>query len=121
MLPQVYSAAALSNASAVASIPAAVTDDYSPCSIAPDHGNTLVYNVTLPAGSKNDTLSVEMCSPGGYDQVRGPFSSAHPAMHPAMCAGCRNTGPLLCMSTLSGAALLGRAHALTAPPQEKDR
>ena len=66
---QVYLASSLANATAVSTIPAEVLDTYEPCVIEPDHGYTLVYNVTLPAGSKNDTLSVEMCSPGGYDQV----------------------------------------------------
>ena len=71
-----YLASSLANTSAVSSIPAEALDEYQPCVIEPDHGYTVVYNVTLPPGSKNDTLSIEMCSPGGYDQVRHGFPSA---------------------------------------------
>ena len=69
-----YLASDLSSAAVVPTLPANVTDKYEPCTINPDHGYTVVYNVTLPAGAtNNDTLSIEMCSPGGYDQVRRAY------------------------------------------------
>ena len=81
-------------------------DDYSPCSIAPDHGNTLVYNVTLPAGSKDDTLSVEMCSPGGYDQVRGLCSSTL-------------TLPCICPHAVHGRVVSCRLSVILHTPQQR--
>ena len=69
-----YLASDLSNAAVVPTLPVNLTDAYEPCTVNPDHGYTVVYNVTLPAGAtKNDTLSIEMCSPGGYDQVQCGF------------------------------------------------
>ena len=74
-----YLASDLSSAAVVPTLPANVTDKYEPCTINPDHGYTVVYNVTLPAGAtNNDTLSIEMCSPGGYDQVRRTYPVDYP-------------------------------------------
>ena len=76
-----YLASDLSSAAVVPTLPANITDKYEPCTINPDHSYTVVYNVTLPAGSnKSDSLHIEMCSPGGYDQVRAA-SLRRCAMH----------------------------------------
>ena len=69
--PLFYGAANLSSAAVVPTLPANITDVYQPCSLPPDHGHTAVYAVTLPAG-RNDVLSAELCSHGGYDQARRP-------------------------------------------------
>ena len=67
--PKFYLASDLSSKSATPNMPN-VTDTYSPCAIMPDHGYTVVYEVELPQGqNSSDTLSISMCSPGGYDQV----------------------------------------------------
>ena len=69
--PLFYGAANLSSSTVVPTLPANITDVYQPCSLPPDHGHTAVYAVTLPAG-RNDVLSAELCSHGGYDQARRP-------------------------------------------------
>ena len=67
--PKFYLGSDLSSKSVVPSMPN-VTDTYSPCAIMPDHGFTVVYEVELPAGqNSSDNLFIQMCSPGGYDQV----------------------------------------------------
>ena len=67
--PKFYLASDLSSKAVVPNMPN-VTDTYSPCAIMPDHGYTVVYEVELPQGSNSsDNLNIQMCSPGGYDQV----------------------------------------------------
>jgi hypothetical protein len=60
------------NISALAALPANLTDTYQPCVLHPDLAPSAVYEVSLPPNTTSDTLSVELCSPGGYDQV-GPL------------------------------------------------
>ena len=89
-----YLASDLSSAAVVPALPANVTDTYEPCTINPDHGYTVVYNVTLPAGgggaNKSDTLSIEMCSPGGYDQARRRLLVVLPCLTDGLCChSCR--------------------------------
>ena len=74
--PKFYLASDLSNPAVTPNMPN-VTDEYSPCTIRPEHGYTVVYEVALPQGSNSsDNLNIFMCSPGGYDQVR-PFCCHH--------------------------------------------
>ena len=41
-----------------------------PCTIDPKHGYSLVYEVEQPANVTGiDQLEIQLCSPGGYDQV----------------------------------------------------
>jgi hypothetical protein len=68
--PKVYLASDLSNKNVVATLPANLTDPYEPCTVIADHGYTGVWEVELDSNSTSDTLNIEMCSPGGYDQVR---------------------------------------------------
>ena len=59
---------------ALRSLPDGVADKYRPCAIDPKHGYTLVYEVELPANTSSDQLNIQLCSPGGYDQVQISFS-----------------------------------------------
>ncbi|KAK9917541.1 hypothetical protein WJX75_005540 [Coccomyxa subellipsoidea] len=67
--PKVCLASDLSNKNVVATLPANLTDPYEPCTVIADHGYTGVWEVELDSNSTSDTLNIEMCSPGGYDQV----------------------------------------------------
>ena len=67
--PKFYLASDLSSPAVTPTLPN-VTDEYSPCTIRPEHGYTAVYEVELPQGNTSDSLNIFMCSPGGYDQVR---------------------------------------------------
>lgn len=66
------------NLSSLATLPANLTDTYQPCVLHPDNAPSAVYQISLPANTSSDTLSVELCSPGGYDQVppRSPHSAS---------------------------------------------
>lgn len=68
--PKVYLASDLSSKDVVATLPANLTDAYEPCTVTADHGYTGVWEVELDGNTTSDTLNIEMCSPGGYDQVR---------------------------------------------------
>ena len=68
--PKVYLASDLSSKNVVATLPANLTDPYVPCTVIKDHGYTGVWEVELDNNRSSDTLNIEMCSPGGYDQVR---------------------------------------------------
>lgn len=66
-----YLASDLSDPAITPSLPDGILDVYRPCTIDPIHGYTLVYQVELPNNAtSNDQLNIEMCSQGGYDQVR---------------------------------------------------
>ncbi|CAL8463261.1 g2795 [Coccomyxa elongata] len=67
--PKVYLASDLSNPNVVATLPANLTDPYEPCTVIKDHGYTGVWEVELDNNRSSDTLNIEMCSPGGYDQA----------------------------------------------------
>jgi hypothetical protein len=67
--PKVYLASDLADASVVSSLPANLTDKYQPCTVIENHGYTGVWEVELPSNRSTDTLDINMCSPGGYDQV----------------------------------------------------
>ena len=86
--PKVYLASDLSDKTVVSSLPTNVTDVYSPCTVIDDHGYSGVWEVELPSGNGNsDTLDVEMCSPGGYDQVR-PLCTTFALQHKARLGVC---------------------------------
>eukprot|EP00884_Botryococcus_braunii_P022962 jgi/Botrbrau1/934/Bobra.0167s0045.1 len=61
--------------SALATLPANITDVYQPCVLHPDLAPSAVYEVSLPPNTTSDTLSIELCSPGGYDQVLRVYSN----------------------------------------------
>ena len=66
-----YLASDLSDPAITPSLPDGILDMYRPCTIDPIHGYSLVYEVELPHDAiSDDQLNIEMCSKGGYDQVR---------------------------------------------------
>ena len=73
-----YLASDLSDPAITPSLPDGILDAYRPCTIDPIHGYSLVYEVELPHdATSDDQLSIQMCSEGGYDQVRLCLASAH--------------------------------------------
>ena len=72
-----YLASDLSDPAITPSLPDGILDVYRPCTIDPIHGYSLVYEVELPHdATSDDQLSIQMCSEGGYDQVRLCLASA---------------------------------------------
>ncbi len=94
--PKVYLASDLSDKTVVSSMPTNLTDVYSPCTVIDDHGYSGVWEVELPSTNGNsDTLDIEMCSPGGYDQVR-----RHAHLFPVCMPACGTEIPCMSVSNV---------------------
>lgn len=110
--PKVYLASDLSDKSVVSSLPANLSDVYSPCTVIDDHGYSGVWEVELPGNSSggSDTLNIEMCSPGGYDQVRRRLACC---LSPA-CLFAKSSGKQVQKSLLSlyGSAKPGTSYSI---------
>jgi hypothetical protein len=88
----VYSPATVSSSAAM---PANLTDKYQPCILHPFLAPGAVYEITTP-GATSDTLNVELCSPGGYDQVGISFLHPHTPRYIHVCV--QNAWTRRCMS-----------------------